>query len=93
MVDAELFDELESASLAATVTLFTRLPLLIDSTSIVTVALALASMVPRLQVTVDEPLQLPCVVAEDTWLNPEGSVSTITTLVDVDGPLLATVIV
>jgi hypothetical protein len=93
VADAELFDESESVSLTATVTLFTRLPLLIDSTSIVTVELVLAAIVPRLQVTVDEPLQLPWEEIEDTWLNPEGSVSTITTFVDVDGPLLVTVIV
>ena len=66
VADAESFDEFVSVSLAVTVTLLTRLPLLMLLTTIVVVALELALIVPRLHVTVEEPLQLPCVEDDDT---------------------------
>jgi hypothetical protein len=58
----------------------------------VIVALLPLAIFPREQVTLPSAkLQLPRVVVVDRWARPAGSVSTTTTPVAVEGPLLTTV--
>src|SRR5260370_24559912 len=49
--------------------------------------------VPKLQVTVVVPVQVPWLGVADTNLSPAGSTSVTVTPVEPDGPLLVTVIV
>ena len=82
---------LESDSVADTVAVLLKLPAAVGVTTRVTVALALLLIVPRGQLTVLVPLQLPWPGVAETKLTPAGKVSVKLTPVAVEGPLLVMV--
>jgi hypothetical protein len=79
--------------LPVTLAVLVFVPALVGVTTIVTVAEAPLARLPRLQVTMLVPLQLPWLGVADTKATPVGNVSVIVTPVAVAGPLLLTVIV
>ncbi len=88
-----LLDDTGSVELAATVTWFEMRPVAVSATgliSMVTVELALAESVPRLQTVVAPALQDPWVAIADATTTPCGITSVSTTEVD-GAPLLVTV--
>lgn len=90
---ALLFAVFGSVSFAVTLAVLLNVPAAVGVTTIVTVALAPLINVPRVHETVVVPVQLPCVVDDETNVAPAGNGSVITTLVAELGPLLVTVIV
>src|SRR5437773_11921065 len=88
---AELFVWSKSDSLPLTLAVLLRLPAVVGVTTSVIVAEAPLAKVPRLQVIVLVPLQLPWVDVTETRMTSDGNVSSIFTPVAVEGPLLVTV--
>jgi hypothetical protein len=82
-----------SVSFLVTLAVLLMVPATVGVTTIVTVALAPLARVPRVQVMVLVPLQLPWLADEETNVTPEGRVSVTATPVAVLGPLLVTVMV
>jgi len=89
--EAELFAESGSSSFPVTVEVFSSSAATVGVTVIVTVACAPESRVPRAQVTVAVPEQLPCEAVLDPKLRPSGSASLRVTPVAELGPAFETV--
>jgi len=88
---AELFPELGSAVEEDTDAVFASVPAALGRTTIVTVAVAAFASVPRAQVTVVVPEQLPWLELVETKLAPPGSMSVTLTPAAGFGPVLETV--
>ena len=89
---AELLLESKSVSLELALAEFGKTPCAVGVTTIVVTAEASAFTVPRAQVIVVVPLQIPWVDVAETKLTPGGSTSVRFTFVAGAGPLLLTVI-
>jgi len=79
-------------SFSATVAVFVIAPVAVAVTARETEALAPFASVPRLQVTVVVPVQVPWLGVAETNVRPAGSTSVNVTPVEFDGPLLVTAI-
>src|SRR5437867_12376257 len=92
-VVAALFAVLGSGAALVTVAVFVMTPEAAAPAMIVTVALAQLATVPRSQVTLDVPAQVPWLVDDDTNVRPPGRTSV--TMVEGAGlgPLFVTIIV
>ena len=90
---SELLALFGSISVRLTEAVLLKVPADVGVTAIVTVAFAPLFKLPRLQVTVAVPLQVPWLGIAETKVAPAGSVSVTTTPVAVSGPLLVTVTV
>ena len=93
MAVAALFVVFESLSLPTTVAVLLKTPASVGVTTMNIVAVAVAVIVPRLQVITELPLQFPWLAVDETRLTLAGSVRLTVTPVAVPGPLLVTVIV
>src|ERR1044071_8636779 len=89
---AELLPASESASAPVTLAVLVICPATVGVTLMVTTALAPFASVPRLQLTGPVPLQVPCVVEEETLVTLAGGVSVRLRWVAVAGPLFVMVI-
>ena len=85
-----LFTGFPSAVLLVTLAVLSNTPAVDAVTVSVMVALQPGSSVPRLQVTVVEPVQLPRLVVAEANVRSVGSTSVMTTSVAVAGPQLTT---
>ena len=92
VIVAELLVVSKSVSLALALAVFARVPVVVGVTAIVTIAVDPLLIVPREQLTVVDPTQLPCVVEAEPNATPKGSVSVRFTFVAAAGPLLVTTI-
>ena len=72
--------------MVATLAVLIPLPWRTPWATILIVALAPLAIVPKLQLTVVEPLQLPAVVLTETSFRKLGNVSVITALLAMPGP-------
>ena len=95
VVDAVLLllPVLGSVTPLVTLAVLLMVPVTVGVTIIVTFAETPLPNVPRLQVTVLVPLQLPWLGVADTNVTPAGKVSVTVTPVALFGPLFVTVIV
>jgi hypothetical protein len=91
-VVAVLLEGIGSGVLEVTLTVFVSVPAAAGVTTIVMVAVAPFAKVPRVQVTVVVPEQVPTEVDEETKLAPAGNTSVTDTLWAASGPPLETVI-
>ncbi len=89
---AELLAPSGSVPLADTVAVFDTDPAIVGVTTIDTVAFAPTASEPRLQVTVDVPVQDPLDAFADTNVTPAGRTSVTTAALPASGPLFETVI-
>ena len=88
----ELFVETGSVTLLATVAVLTTVPAVMGLTNIATWVLAELARVPRAQVTVVVPEQVPWLATVLNKATPAGNTSMRVTPVATEGPLLVTVI-
>ena len=83
-----LFGRLGSGTELVTVAELLSVPAVVGMTLMVTVAVPLLASVPRAQVTLLVPLQLPCEAVAETKVTFAGSASEVVTPVAASGPLL-----
>src|SRR5262245_6945327 len=87
VIDDELLVVSKSLCVAETVAVFASCPCDVGVTLIITIALAPTARLPRLQLTVLVPAQVPWVVVAEPNVTPAGSGSATITLVAAAGPL------
>src|SRR5712664_1241606 len=93
VAEALAFAGVEFVSFSVTAAVFVIDPRAVAVAVRVTDVFAPFASVPRLQVTVVVPVQVPWLGVAETNVRPAGSTSVTVTPVELDGPLLVTAIV
>ena len=92
MTDTELSFGFGSLSVALALAVLLNCPVACGTQTMLTVAALPLARVPRLQVTVVVPLQVPCVGVAETKVTPAGNGSVTVTFVAGEGPVLVAII-